>query len=83
MFLIAWYVVGNCSLKLISIFAPLILLSFLIEPARINFFAYLFLLYFTLTSTYLNRKIRVLLLSSIYFSSTGIIYLIMLYNYGG
>ncbi len=83
MFLIAWYVVGNCSPKLISIFAPLILLSFLIEPARINFFAYLFLLYFTLTSTYLNRKIRVLLLSSIYFSSTGIIYLIMLYNYGG
>lgn len=83
MFIMAWYVMGNCSPKLIFIFAPLILLSFLIEPARINFFAYMFLLYISLTSTYSKRKMRVLVLSSIYFSFTGINYLIMIYNYGG
>ncbi len=64
-------------------FIPLILGSFLIEPSRINFFAYLFMLYFVINSNDNKRKLSVILLSSLYFSMTGILYIIEIYNHGG
>lgn len=80
---ISYYIVGKFSFKILIVYIPLISLSIIIEPARINFFAYIFLLYFSYLNFY-KIKTKVIFYSVlIYYSATGFNYLYILHSNGG
>jgi hypothetical protein len=74
---------GRLLIIHLAVFLPLLIFSSVIEPARINFFAYMFLLYFIYNSRP-SIKINVInFFISAYFSARGIIYLVNIYERGG
>ena len=76
-------VVGKVSLPILVIYLPLITLSSILEPARMNFFAYLFFLYFCSINLY-KIKTRIILNSTLlYYSISGFVYLNLLKISGG
>jgi hypothetical protein len=82
-FVLSSFVTRSISARHLFIFMPLMLLSIIIEPARINFFSYIFLMYFCYISDDQLRKYLILFLISLYYSFTGLVYLEMLRTSGG
>jgi len=80
---LSYLVVGRISLRMLAIYLPLIAMSIIVEPARINLFAYLFFLYFC-TLNYKKIKTKIILsFSLLYYSISGFVYLNLLRISGG